>query len=116
MPVSYRDLEVWQLSKQLVADVYRLSSHFPREEIYGLTSQIRRAAISVPLNIAEGNSRRTTKEYVNFLAIARGSAEEVSTCLELAIDLEFAENIGVINGEYQRVSKMLYGMIRKLST
>ncbi len=76
---SFRDLEVWQLGMDLVENVYRISAVFPKTEIYGLTSQARRAAVSIPSNIAEGNTRASTKEYLNHLSIAQASLAEVST-------------------------------------
>jgi four helix bundle protein len=78
---SYRDLNVWKLSIELVKDVYRITQKFPATEIYGLTSQIRRAAISIPSNIAEGQGRTSSKEFRQFLGIAMGSMAELSTQL-----------------------------------
>lgn len=74
---SYRDLEVWQKAIALVTEIYRLSRAFPKEEIYGLTSQLRRAAVSVPANIAEGWGRNMTREFIQFLRTARGSLLEL---------------------------------------
>jgi len=81
---SFRDLDVWQQAMDLVTFVYRCSTVFPREETYGLTNQVRRAAVSVPSNIAEGQGRRTTKEFLNHLSFARGSLMEVQTQVEIA--------------------------------
>jgi four helix bundle protein len=78
---SYRNLNVWKLSIELVKDVYRITQKFPATEIYGLTSQIRRAAISIPSNIAEGQGRTSSKEFRQFLGIAMGSMAELSTQL-----------------------------------
>ncbi|HZR27449.1 MAG TPA: four helix bundle protein [Terriglobales bacterium] len=86
---SYRDLVVWQKSMQLVTDIYKATRTFPREEIYGLTSQIRRAAVSVPSNIAEGQGRRTASDFHNFLGHARGSLMEVETQILIAQNLEY---------------------------
>jgi four helix bundle protein len=86
---NYKDLKVWQQSRLLVVDIYAISSHFPKEEQFGLTSQIRRAAVSIPSNIAEGHSRTSTKDYVKFISIAIGSLAEVETQLLLASDLKF---------------------------
>ena len=84
MPVkTYEELEVWQKAMELVALIYRLTKGFPREEVYGLTSQLRRAAVSVPSNIAEGQGRRSTKEFLNHLSMARGSLLEVETQTEI---------------------------------
>ena len=84
MSHSFRDLVVWQRSMQLTVAIYRMTQNFPREEQYGLTSQIRRSAVSVPSNIAEGHGRLNTGEYRQFLGIARGSNFEVQTQLEIA--------------------------------
>jgi len=88
MAHSFRDLVVWQRAMQLTVAIYRLSQKFPREEIYGLTSQIRRSAVSVPSNIAEGHGRLNSGEYRQFLGIARGSNFELQTQLEIARALE----------------------------
>ena len=81
---SHRDLIVWQKSMDLAEDVYRVTTEFPREEMYRLTSQLIRAVISVPANIAEGHARGTRRDYANFLAIAKGSLMETETFLMLA--------------------------------
>ena len=98
---SFKDLRVWQKSHAMVLEVYRVSSSFPRHEIYGLTSQLRRAAVSVPANIAEGFRRRTKPDKVKFLNIAQGSLEETRYFMILALDLkyttvDFAERIDEI--------------------
>ncbi len=87
---SYRDLAVWQLGMQITEDIYMLTKTFPTDERFGLTSQLRRAASSVPANIAEGHSRSSTKDFLRHLSIAVGSLAEVTTFLELAERLEFA--------------------------
>jgi four helix bundle protein len=83
-PLGFRDLDVWKRGMDLVVDVYRLTRAFPRSELYGLTDQARRAASSVPANVAEGNGRLYRKEYAHHVSIARGSVAELSTCLEIA--------------------------------
>ena len=87
---SFRDLRVWQLAMEVVELVYRLSRSFPRSEVYGLSSQIQRAAVSVPSNIAEGHTREHTKEYLQHLSIAQASLAELETQLEIAIRLKYA--------------------------
>ena len=82
---SYRDLIVWQKSMDLVDMVYRLSREFPSEELYTLSSQMRRAAVSIPANIAEGYGRQSAKEFRQFLSIARGSVFELETQMEIAV-------------------------------
>ncbi len=81
---SYRDLKVWQLGRSLAVECYRLTRTFPKEEMFGMTSQIRRAAVSIPANIAEGYGRETTGSYVQFLRVAQGSLKELETHLLLS--------------------------------
>ncbi len=90
---SYRDLEVWKISMQLAREVYQITEGMPKHEIYGLTSQIRRASVSVPANIAEGYGRNHRKEYVQFLGIANGSLKELETLILLAHDLNYLNDI-----------------------
>ena len=87
----YRELIVWQKSMDLVTQVYRLTRLFPREELYGLTNQIRRAAVSIPSNIAEGQARQSTAEFRNFLSIAQGSLAELETQILIAVNLNYLE-------------------------
>jgi four helix bundle protein len=89
MPASHRELMVWQKAMDMVVGVYGLTDRFPRSELYRLTSQVTRAAASVPANIAEGNGRATRKDYAHFLASARGSLNETETFLFLAIRLGY---------------------------
>lgn len=114
--LSYRDLEVWRKARILVTQIYELTKKFPKEELYGLTNQMRRAAISVPSNIAEGKSRRATKDYMRFLDIAYGSVAEVETQLYLTIDLKYAteKEIDVLILGYAEVGRMLNGLIASL--
>ena len=86
---SYRELEIWQLSMELAEDIYKVLKTFPREELYGLSDQIRRAAVSVPSNIAEGFGRDSNNDFAHFVSIAKGSLFEVSTQLELASRLGY---------------------------
>ena len=114
---SYKDLIVWQKSLKLAVKVYDLTDKFPREELYGLTSQMRRAAVSVPSNIAEGRGRGTKKDFVQFLRIAFGSISELQTQVEIAkfrpatINFNYAE----INSLSTEIAKMLNSLISKLS-
>ena len=89
---SYTDLDVWIESRKLVKSIYVLTKSFPKEEMYGLTSQIRRSSISIPSNIAEGIGRQSNKETLHFLHIAKGSLNEVETQLYLSVDLGFVSN------------------------
>ena len=86
---SHRDLIVWQKGMLCAEEVYRLTRTFPHEELYGLTSQLRRAVTSIPANIAEGHGRGSTRDYAYFVSVAKGSVQEASTFLELSIRLEF---------------------------
>ena len=107
---SYRDLRVWQSARVLVKHVYKATKAFPKEEQFTLTSQIRRAVISIPSNIAEGYSRHGLKDYVNFLSIAFGSAAELETQLLLAMDLEYLTQKACddLLQELAGIQKMLY--------
>jgi len=102
----FQDLIVWQKAHQFVLSVYSYTAAFPKAEIYGLTSQFRRAAVSIPSNLAEGFKKRTKPNKVRFLNIAQGSLEECRYYLILAKDLEFGNN-AVIRQELEEVSKLL---------
>lgn len=114
--MRWQQLKVWQKAHDLVKEVYRLTSTFPQSELYGLTAQLRRSAISVPANIVEGQSRHTTKEYLNFLFTARGSLEETRYHLLLAGDLGFVtkEQLGPLEEGYREASVMLNALIKSL--
>ncbi|HCF94156.1 MAG TPA: four helix bundle protein [Verrucomicrobia bacterium] len=114
---SYKDLIVWQKSMDLVAMVYQVTKTFPREELYGLTNQLRRAAVSIPSNIAEGQARNSTAEFRNFLSIARGSLAEVETQLLIAERLNYIDSgklreLLIIQTE---VNKMTNALMSKLA-
>jgi four helix bundle protein len=113
---SYRELQVWQRSIQLATAVYRLAAGFPRDEVYGLSSQMKRAAVSVASNIAEGYGRLSAGEYRQFLGIARGSTLELQTQFEIARALDIGDGrlLGEATELSEEVSKMLYAMIEKL--
>ena len=87
--MHYKELIVWQKAMDLVVEVYRLTKNLPKDELYGLTNQLRRAAVSIPSNISEGNGRASTGDYVRFLIIARGSVAEVETQLLLCVRLDY---------------------------
>jgi four helix bundle protein len=113
---SYRDLLVWQKGIELTLQIYQLTKAFPREEIYGLTSQMRRCAVSIPSNIAEGAGRLNTPEYKQFLGIARGSSFELQTQLVIAKELGFGdvELIASVDALCNEVGKMIFGTISAL--
>jgi len=102
----------------LASNYYLLTKRFPKEELYGLTSQLRRAAVSVPANIAEGSGRTTKKDFVNFLRIAQGSLRELETYLLLAIEIQLAsqETIATILAQVVSVAKLLNRLIQSLET
>jgi len=110
---SYKDLIVWQKGYELVKQVYKISSKLPKEEVFALQSQMRRSAVSIVSNIAEGSSRKTRKDYCQFLHIAYGSASELETQLFLCKDL-YALDIKECIMLLQEVSKMLRAIINKL--
>jgi four helix bundle protein len=116
MVKSFRDLEVWKKSIQMTVSVYRLTEGFPREETYGLTSQMRRAAVSIPSNIAEGHGRLGTKEYRQFLGVARGSNFELQTQLEIARELGKGDLklLDQTEGLSHEVGKMIYGILERI--
>lgn len=116
MAQSFRDLMVWQRAMQLTVSVYKLTQGFPREEQYGLISQIRRSVVSIPSNIAEGQGRGSVGEFRHFLGIARGSNCEVQTQLEIARALNFGDSRLISEAEAlsDEVRKMIFGMLESL--
>jgi four helix bundle protein len=113
---SYRELLVWQKAVDLALLVYRFSEGFPKREIYGLTAQIRRAAVSIPSNIAEGYGRGSRKEYIQFLSIAQGSLKEMETQMIIAERLGYATSAQAnrVLSDAEIVGKMLGSLIRSL--
>jgi four helix bundle protein len=111
----FQDLEVWQKSHRLVLAVYRLTKAFPADERYGLVSQMRRAAVSVPANIAEGFKRRGQGDKMRFYNISEASLEEVKYYLILARDLEYATDVEPLMSEAEGVSQMLYRLIASVN-
>jgi four helix bundle protein len=112
----WKDLKVWDKAHHLVIEVYKITTSFPKDELYGLTSQLKRSTISIPANIVEGHSKNTTKEYIQFLYNSRGSLEETRYYLLLAKTLNFLDN-----GSYEKleldceeISKMLNALIGSL--
>ncbi len=108
---SYRDLIVWQKAMNLTKIVYQITKSFPKDEIYGLTSQIRRCSVSIPSNIAEGRGRNSDKEFIRFLTIALGSVYELQTQLELALAFNYITNFDEINELSIEVEKMLNALM-----
>ncbi|GBE41192.1 MAG TPA: four helix bundle protein [Nitrospirae bacterium] len=115
---TYNDLIVWQKAMQLVTEIYLITRKLPKEETYGLSSQIRRSCVSVPSNIAEGFGRNSTNDYVRFLQIANGSLYELQTQLKICSNLKYLSN-QIYNKIYEQsreIERMLSSLIRKLST
>src|SRR5689334_14188487 len=108
----FRDLHVWQRGMDLVVAVYRLSAGFPKSELYGLTGQMRRAAVSIPSNVAERHTRESTKECLNFVSMAQGSLAELETQLEIAVRLKYAAGTeaAVLFEEARVLGKQLYAL------
>ena len=109
---NFRDLKVWQLGMQLAEEVYHLSQQFPKHEMYGLCSQIQRAAVSIPANIAEGHAIGSTKDFARFLGIAQGSLAELETHLMLAERMKYGNpiQIGSILSRCGEEARMLRGL------
>ncbi|OGB94249.1 MAG: hypothetical protein A3H39_07100 [candidate division NC10 bacterium RIFCSPLOWO2_02_FULL_66_22] len=110
--ISFRDLRVWQMAMDLMEDVYRLTRSFPRQEIYGLTSQMRRAAVSIPSNIAEGHTREHRKEFLFHISTAQASLAELQTHLEIALRLNYCsfDKTNPILDRSVSLSKQLYAL------
>ena len=113
---NYKDLKVWQKSYRLCLDLYRITKKFPKEERYGLTSQIRRSAVSIPSNIAEGYGKKTTADYLRSLYIAYGSVCELETQVLLSGDLNYVdkENLVALKANTEEVERMLKALIKSL--
>lgn len=113
---SHRDLDVWQHSIKLVTQIYEISKRFPKQEMYGITNQMRRAAISIPSNIAEGAARNSKREFNHFLSIANGSLAELETQLIICKNLQFITNDELIEfeSELSNIRRMILGLKRYL--
>jgi four helix bundle protein len=113
---SFVDLKVWQKGMELVPEIYRLTEKLPKQEDYGLTAQIRRAAVSIPTNIAEGHGRQHTGEFLQYLSIARGSLAELQTLLILTLHLNYLreEQVNLADSLITDVRMLLFGLMRRL--
>jgi four helix bundle protein len=113
---SYRDLEVWKESMNLVVECYRLTKKFPKNEIYGLSSQLQRAAVSIPANIAEGRQRQHKKEFIQHLSIAYGSLAELETHFQIAARLEYIDEnrLSDMLNKTSKIGKMINGLRKSL--
>jgi four helix bundle protein len=116
LPSHFRELIVWQRAIQMTVSVYQLTQQFPREEVYGLTSQLRRAAVSVASNIADGHGRLNRNEYRQFLGVARGSNFELQTQLVIARELCFGDEdlLAAAESQSHEVGKMIHGILGAL--
>lgn len=112
---SHADLTLWKESMNLVEKTYKIVKDFPKEELYGLTSQIKRSGISIPSNIAEGAGRKGTKEWIRFLYIAMGSLGELETQMLIAIRLEFVENDDDYFKQIKYIRNMIHQLIKSLN-
>lgn len=106
---GFRDLIAWQKGMELTEMVYKITSSFPKEELYGITSQMRRSAVSIPSNIAEGQLRNSKKEFIQFFSIALGSCAELSTQLELSKRLRY-----LTESDFERISEVIYEVMKVL--
>lgn len=115
---NFKDLIVWQKSMRLVKEVYRVVKLLPKEELYSLSDQIRRSAISIPSNIAEGQARNSMKEFIQFLAIAKGSKAELETQLLLCVEINYLKNSDIDKAInlIQEIGKMIYALQKSLKT
>ena len=113
---SYRDLLIWQKSMTLVTEIYKITSSFPKEEIYGITSQIRRSSVSVPSNIAEGYGRNSTGDYKRFLHISLGSLYELQTQIEICFRLKYLNNesFSILKVQTNELERMMNSLISKI--
>lgn len=116
MKLRHHELDAWKTAVELVREVYRVTAEFPAPERFGLTGQMRRAAVSIPSNIAEGAARGTTKEFVRFLSMARGSIAELETQLRIAVQLGFvgAGKAAMLDASIERAFALLSGLLRSL--
>ena len=115
---NFKELLVWKKSIELVTEIYEITSVFPSEEKFGLVSQIRRASVSIPSNIAEGNARRSSADYIQFLKIARGSGAEVETQIIISKNLGFMNDVKCeeLTLKITEIMKMINGLINYLKT
>jgi len=115
---NFKELKVWQNARVFVKEVYVVAKDFPAEEKFGLISQMRRSAVSIPSNIAEGSGRNTNKDFGYFLNVSLGSAYELQTLLLLSQDLELVheEKVNQLNISLEEIQKMIYGLIKTIKT
>ena len=112
--MHFKELEVWKKSMRLVNEIYKITNQFPKSEVYALASQMQRAAVAIPSNIAEGSRRNHKAEYIQFLGIALGSAAELETQILIAEEQYRQFDYTIVKGLTDETQKMLYSMINKL--
>jgi four helix bundle protein len=110
--MNHKELDVWKESIELTKKIYNITKNFPKEELYGLTSQIRRASVSIPSNIAEGSARNSDKEFIQFLYVSLGSLSELETQLIISKEIEY--NKYLFEEEIEKIKKMILGLIKYL--
>jgi len=113
---NFRKLKIWKRSINLATDVYEITKQFPRSELYGITSQVRRSVVSISSNIAEGAGRQSQKEFIQFLNIAKGSCYELETQLLISKNLKYIseESYLALESELIKIEKMIYALIKKV--
>ena len=116
MKRDFRQLIVWQKAMEMVTEIYKATRSFPKEELYGLTSQIRRSAVSIPSNIAEGQGRNTKGEFLQFLGIAKGSLCELETQILIAKNLGYIATTDALEERINEVARLLNGLVNSLKT
>lgn len=111
LKLNYKNLEIWKLSKNICLFIYKITKDYPKEELYAITSQIRRCAVSIPSNIAEGYAKSSVKEQLKFIEIAYGSYYELNTQIEISYDLKYidTDNYNSICADLELLGKMLHG-------
>ncbi|WP_395074300.1 four helix bundle protein [Flavobacterium sp.] len=115
---NYKELEIWKASKNFCTPIYKLTTNFPEVEKFGLVSQLRRASISVPSNIAEGSARSSDKDFIRFLEYSLGSCREIDTQLLVSTDLEFitTNEMEILSNELNRIMVMINNFIKRLKS
>ena len=118
MKKTHKDLDLWKDSMDMVVEIYHITNNFPKEELYGLTSQIRRAAISIPANISEGSAKNYPAEFIRYLRIAQGSLSEFETLLHIASQLNYLDEITFkrIQGKLFKINAQLSGLIKSIAS
>ncbi len=111
---GHHSLDVWKRAIILVTEIYKMTDNFPNNEIYGLSQQMRRSAVSIPSNIAEGAGRNSTREFLQFLSIAQGSLSELETQIIIGNNLGYIRSVATILKELDEISKMLIGLSKSL--